>query len=202
MLYGASTDDDTIIAFTERNLTHQMLSIPVLRRNRPMTGSDHTLSLADYFPPTASGNGVRFGIFGVTVGSKLKNEIIDDPKSYEGMLADLLLNRLAEAGTEWLQNHFSFDDNQAVKGIRPAVGYPSLPDQSTVFLLDRVIHFNDLDVVVTPNGALFPSSTTTGLLIFHPDARYFSLGEISPVQRREYAIRRGLGENELKKFIP
>ena len=202
VLYGASTDDDTIIAFTERNLTHQMLSIPVLRRNRPMTGSDHTLSLADYFPPTASGNGVRFGIFGVTVGSKLKNEIIDDPKSYEGMLADLLLNRLAEAGTEWLQNHFSFDDNQAVKGIRPAVGYPSLPDQSTVFLLDRVIHFNDLDVVVTPNGALFPSSTTTGLLIFHPDARYFSLGEISPVQRREYAIRRGLGENELKKFIP
>ncbi|MDE7156128.1 MAG: 5-methyltetrahydrofolate--homocysteine methyltransferase, partial [Muribaculaceae bacterium] len=46
------------------------------------------------------------------------------------------------------------------------------------------------------------SSTTTGLLIFHPDARYFSLGDISPAQRREYAIRRGLGENELKKFIP
>ncbi|MDE5844447.1 MAG: methionine synthase [Muribaculaceae bacterium] len=202
VLYGASTNDDIILAFADRNLTHQVLSIPVMRRNRPMTGNDHTLSLADYFPSVASGNSVRFGIFGVTVGATLKNEIIDDPKSYDGLLADLLLNRLAEAATEWLQERFSGDGTPAVKGIRPAVGYPSLPDQSIVFLLDRVIHFNELDVVVTPNGALFPSSTTTGLLIFHPDARYFSLGEISPVQRREYAIRRGLGENELKKFIP
>ena len=202
VLYGTSTNDDIILAYEERNLTHQILSIPVMRRNRPMTGNDHTLSIADYFPPVASGHGIRFGIFGVTVGSTLKNEIIDDPKSYDGLLADLLLNRLAEAATEWLQERFSIDGTPAVKGIRPAVGYPSLPDQSTVFLLDRVIHFNELDVVVTPNGALFPSSTTTGLLIFHPDARYFSLGEISPVQRREYAIRRGLGENELKKFIP
>lgn len=202
VLYGASTDDDTILAFDDRDLSRQVLSIPVLRRNRPMAESENTLSLADFFPPVASGKGVKFGIFGVTVGAALKNSLVDDPKSYDGLLADLMLNRLAEAGTEWLQQHFSGDGTQAVKGIRPAVGYTSLPDQSTVFILDRVIYFYELDVVVTPNGALFPSSTTAGLLIFHPDARYFSLGDLSPVQRREYAIRRGMGEPELRKFLP
>ncbi len=202
ILYGASTDDDTILAFDDRELSHQVLSIPVLRRNRPMTQSTNTLSLADFFPPVASGQGVKFGVFGVTVGATLKKTLIDNPKSYEGLLADLLLNRLAEAGTEWLQQHYSVDGTPAIKGIRPAVGYTSLPDQSAVFLLDRMIHFYELDVVVTPNGALFPSSTTTGLLIFHPDARYFSLGDISPAQRREYAIRRGMGEPELRKFLP
>lgn len=202
ILYGASTDDDTILAFDDRELSRQVLSIPVLRRNRPMAESENTLSLADFFPPVASGEGVKFGIFGVTVGATLKNSLIDDPKSYDGLLADLMLNRLAEASTEWLQQHYSGDGTPAVKGIRPAVGYTSLPDQSTVFILDRMVHFYELDVVVTPNGALFPSSTTTGLLIFHPDARYFSLGDLSPVQRREYAIRRGMGEPELRKFLP
>ena len=88
------------------------------------------------------------------------------------------------------------------QGIRPAMGYPMLPDQ----LLNREIYDilepeSGKRVEVTENGAMSPSSTVSGLYIAHPDSRYFMIGQIGEDQIADYARRRGLSVQRIKEII-
>ena len=66
---------------------------------------------------------------------------------------------------------YSADTNS----IRPAIGYPSLPDQMLTPVFDKLLHYKKIGVKLTENGALDPAATTTGVILFHPKARYFSV---------------------------
>ena len=59
------------------------------------------------------------------------------------------------------------------KGIRPAVGYPSLPDQKTMFLMDELIGLSSINIRLTENGAMYPQSSVCGIYIANKNARYF-----------------------------
>ena len=140
-------------------------------------------------------------IFAATVTAEVYNKYVTDSTSYEGILADLLLSRLAEAATEYCHKKYCHPGSNSC-GIRPAVGYPSMPDQSLVKVLDNIIDYSSLGITITENGALFPSATTTGIVFVHPEAKYFAVGTISDEQRADYALRRGLSAEELDKFLP
>ena len=71
-----------------------------------------------------------------------------------------------------------------------------------MFEADKILHYADLGITVTENGALHPSATTTGVIIASPQARYFTVGPITPDQRADYASRRGLDPEALDRFIP
>ena len=73
---------------------------------------------------------------------------------YKHLLVQTLSDRLAEAATEKMHEYvrkeawgYAKDENLGIadllvekyQGIRPAVGYPSLPDQSVNFLLDELL---------------------------------------------------------------
>ena len=93
---------------------------------------------------------------------------------YMALLYQSLADRLAEASTEILyrkvrKSLWGFE----AKGIRPAIGFPSLPDQRLVFLADNVLNYAELGISLTENGALYPTASTTGYIISHPKARYF-----------------------------
>jgi len=49
------------------------------------------------------------------------------------------------------------------QGIRPAVGYPSLPDQSINFLLDELLDMKQIGITLTENGAMYPHASVCGL---------------------------------------
>ena len=87
------------------------------------------------------------------------------------------------------------------QGIRPAVGYPSLPDQSIIFTFDRLLHVDEIGITLTPNGAMTPHASVCGMMIAHPQARYFAVGKISGEQLADYAQRRGTEAVELQKFL-
>ena len=70
-------------------------------------------------------------------------------------------DRLVEAASEWLheqvrktlwgyapQEQFTVKEmfQAHYQGIRPAVGYPSLPDQKTMFLLDELIGLFSINI--------------------------------------------------------
>ncbi|MDE5724118.1 MAG: methionine synthase, partial [Paramuribaculum sp.] len=119
----------------------------------------------------------------------------------------LVADRLAEAAAEWLHRLtateiWGFATDPSAIGIRPAVGYPSLPDQSVIHLLDRMIHYGEIGVTVTENGAMAPSATVSGLIIAAPQARYFTVGQLSDEARADYARRRGLTPDQLARFLP
>ena len=87
------------------------------------------------------------------------------------------------------------------QGIRPAVGYPSLPDTSLNFLLDHLLNLNQIGIRLTTSGAMKPHASVSGLMIAHPKARYFSVGKISDDQVADYARRRGVLVSLMRKFL-
>jgi cobalamin-dependent methionine synthase I len=87
------------------------------------------------------------------------------------------------------------------QGIRPAVGYPSLPDQSVNFLLNEMLQMKDIGIRLTENGAMKPHASVSGLMISHPSARYFSIGKIGEDQLTDYSRRRGVPTELMRKFL-
>jgi hypothetical protein len=81
------------------------------------------------------------------------------------------------------------------------VGYPSLPDTSLNFVLNDLIGMHQIGIRLTESGAMKPHASVSGLMIAHPQAHYFSLGTIGEDQLTDYAKRRGLPVEVLRKFL-
>lgn len=187
--------------------------IPFLRQqhNHP---DKPCLCLSDFIIPLEKGRKDHIGIFASTADEAIENSFADDP--YRHMLAQTLADRLAEACIEKVhqhvrttlwgyasEEHFSHRELLAGKyqGIRPAVGYPSLPDQSLNFILDDILHFHDIGISLTENGAMQPHASISGLMFSHPSAHYFSIGPVGEDQLNDYAARRKMEPTELKRFL-
>ena len=127
-----------------------------------------------------------------------------------------LCDRLAEATTELMhlqvrRTYWGYASNEDLpiedllvgkyQGIRPAIGYPSLPDTSVNFLLDSLLHMARIGISLTETGMMRPHASVSGLMIAHPMARYFELGPIGEDQLRDYARRRGLPEKTVRRFL-
>ena len=91
--------------------------------------------------------------------------------------------------------------NEDYCGIRPAVGYPSLPDISVNFLLDELLEMWRIGIKLTDNGMMYPHASVSGLMFAHPQSRYFSIGKIDDVQLADYAERRGKSVEDIRRFL-
>lgn len=131
------------------------------------------------------------GAFSVTVDAHMPELTSDDP--YTRMLSQVLADRLAEATAERV--------SEIMPGIRPAVGYPSMPDLSINFLLDKLIDFSSIGVRLTESGMMIPHASISGLIFTNPKAHYFTVGTIGADQLADYASRRGFSLDEMKKYI-
>ncbi len=190
-----TADDDILITLPNS----ETLRIPLLR-HLALDGAP-MLALSDFLNP----EGDHIGIFAVTAGPEI-DALKHNESNYQALLAQSLADRLVEAGAEYLNRLvatklWGYSPDRRNPGIRPAVGYPSLPDQSLVALLDTALHYDQLGIKVTENGALSPTATVMGLIFAAPEARYFAVGILSDEQSRDYAVRRGLDSESLKKFL-
>ncbi len=213
---AGSEGDDILLDYAGRRRR-----LPTLRQQAAGENSA-CVALADFVAPVGDDGALHdwIGIFAVTSGSGIE-AVIDRFKAagddYSAILYQTLADRLAEAATETLHKDvrtrlWKYAGNEEenthnllcrdYRGIRPAVGYPSLPDQSLIFELSEVIDYTSLGVTLTENGAMSPAASTSGLMIGHPDSRYFVIGAISDEQRCDYARRRGMTVEQLERFIP
>lgn len=187
-----SENEDIVIDEIEDNVKelHHRQLIPLLRQQS--LGTDGVaLCLADFVNP----KGDTIGLFATTCA--LKARIGADP--YESLMMQTLATRLAEAAAEKVDEETLMIESD--KGIRPAVGYPSLPDLSVNFLLDEMINMKSIGISLTENGAMNPPSSVSGLIIRHPAAHYFSIGRISEEQFEDYTRRRGLPPERMRQFL-
>ena len=76
-----------------------------------------------------------------------------------------------------------------------------MPDQSIIFILDKLIDFSQIGVQVTEIGAMKPHSSTCGLMFAHPRAHYFNVGKIGMDQAEDYIKRRGLPKEVMQKYL-
>jgi len=87
------------------------------------------------------------------------------------------------------------------RGIRPAVGYPSIPDQSVNFALHKMLRSEEIGVSLTENGVMYPNASVSGFFLAHPESTYFAVGEISEEQLDDYATRKGEEAKDIRKFL-
>ena len=87
------------------------------------------------------------------------------------------------------------------QGIRPAIGYPSLPDTSANFIIDKLLDMKQAGIRLTETGMMTPHASVSGLMFSHPKARYFELGKIGDDQLRDYARRRGVPVELMRRFL-
>ena len=194
-----SEGDDVVVKGNRR--------IPFLRQQQP--GSE-CLCLADFIHPQHD----RIGIFATSVDMGMEKDFDDD--AYMKMMVQLLADRLAEAAAERMHEtirkdywgyapdeHLTMQQLHAeqFQGIRPAVGYPSLPDTSLNFVINELIDMRQIGIRLTESGAMKPHASVSGLMIAHPQAHYFSLGTIGEDQLSDYARRRGLPVEVVRKFL-
>ena len=187
--------------------------LPMLRQQRP-NAMGACLSLADFVRPRTEGITDRVGVFATTVDAAMEKS--HDGDDYQRMLAQTLADRLAEATVERLHLEvrrqwwgYASDEQLTVEqllreefqGIRPAVGYPSLPDTSVNFIISELVGMKEIGIHLTENGAMRPHASVSGLMIAHQQAHYFDLGPIGEDQLADYAHRRGIPVSMMKRFL-
>jgi 5-methyltetrahydrofolate--homocysteine methyltransferase len=188
--------------------------IPMLRQQEKKD-NDTYKSLIDFIHP----EGDYIGLFAATAGLDIQSDSCAscfDNDTYQNLLKQTLRDRMAEAvGEYWHEkarkkywgyvSEESFTPEELLKspyqGIRPAAGYPALPDLSLNFLIDDLLKINQIGITITPNGALYPLASVSGLYIAHPCADYFSIGKIDEEQLADYAQKRGFTLDEAKKWL-
>ncbi|GAE82972.1 vitamin B12 dependent-methionine synthase activation domain-containing protein [Bacteroides reticulotermitis] len=196
------------------NLILDGITFPLLRQQVKKRESGPFLCLSDFVRPLSSGISDTIGAFASSIDADMQGLYEQDP--YKHLLVQTLSDRLAEAATEKMHEYvrkeawgYAKDENLSIpellvenyQGIRPAVGYPSLPDQSINFLLDELLDMKQIGITLTGNGAMYPHASVCGLMFAHPASEYFSVGKIGEDQLIDYAARRNKSVEEVRKFL-
>lgn len=205
-LFEANSDGDNILIGET--------ILPLLRQQTRKKESDPFLCLSDFVRPFSSGIKDKIGIFASCIDPNMEKGFLNDP--YKQMLVQTLADRLAEAAVEKMHEQvrkdiwgYAKEECLTIKemlqvkyqGIRPAVGYPSLPDQTINFILDELIDMKKIGIQLTENGAMYPHASVSGIMLSHPATHYFSIGKIGEDQLNNYAKRRGLDAKFIRKFL-
>ena len=218
LLADAYSEGDDIIV-------DNRIRIPFLRQQH-VGRSGHTLCLSDFIRGDHKEDEDRqrttdntIGLFATTVSqpplnAHLSSHNLDyvDLKVQLSTLSDRLAEATAEKMHEEVRKHYwgyAKDEQLTMRelheerfqGIRPAVGYPSLPDQSINFLIDELLPLSEIGITLSENGAMSPHCSVSGFMFAHPKAHYFSVGHISEEQLLDYARRRGITPDQAKKFL-
>ena len=199
-----SEGDDIIINGTR---------VPMLRQQKVIPGKPN-LCLADFIRPASSGIKDTIGLFATSVDAAFTSNNEEDP--YQRMLSQTLADRLAEATAEKFHEDvrkkywgYAADEQLTIKdllaeryqGIRPAVGYPSIPDTSMNFLLYELLDMKGIGINLTESGMMVPHASVSGFMFAHPQSRYFDLGKIDDDQLEDYVHRRNKPVEELRKYL-
>ena len=168
--------------------------IPFLRQQIP-NAEGYCVCVSDFVHPVHD----EVSVFATSVQQTRPYEESDP---YRSLLIQTISDRLAEAAAERLQQQFVESGRaNTPQVIRPAVGYPMMPDMSINFLLNELFDLSRIGIQLTESGMMRPHASVSGLMIANPHACYFSVGPISEEQLVDYARRRRYSVEQMKKFI-
>ncbi len=187
--YDAYGTEDSIVVSHENGGTEMEETVIFTPRQHHESENGICLSLCDYVAP--KGKNDHIGVFAVTVSKsfiKRLEALKAQGDQYHSLLMQSVGDRLVEAASEWVHAEvrrslwgYAREEQLTIKemfkaayqGIRPAVGYPSLPDQKTIFSLSKLVHFDKLGITLTENGAMYPQASVCGIYIANKKAKYF-----------------------------
>jgi len=193
-----SVGDDVVVQHQGHTETLYMLRQQVKSGEGYCCLSDFISSHQDYI-----------GMFECSVfGSKeLADKYQAEGDDYMSLLVKSLADRLVEALAEHLHcavrgQVWGYSDevlrtdqlhSVLYKGIRPAPGYPSIPDDTMKRTLWDLLQVEqNTGATLTETLAMDPAPSVCGLYIAHPQSYYYALGVIGKDQVEDFAQRQGL----------
>ena len=176
-------------------------------------------ALADYIAPKDSGIADYIGLFAVTTGIGIETQLQkfrSENDDYSAIMLQALADRLVEAFAEYLHElvrrdlwAYAHDERlskdelhrEAYRGIRPAPGYPACPEHTVKADMFHLLQCEKIGMQLTESFAMLPGSSVSGFYFAHPDAKFFGIGKIGQDQLADMAMRRGVGEDQLKHWL-
>jgi 5-methyltetrahydrofolate--homocysteine methyltransferase len=154
----------------------------IQRFSFPRQAGGENLCLADYFASAASGKMDTVAFQVVTVGEAATQRFEDfqNRGDYsEAYFIHGLAVQTAEAAADYLHNHIRRELGLgAEQGKRYSWGYPSIPELSDHQRLFELLPAQaELGMQLTSAFQLVPEQSTAAIILHHPQARYFNIGE-------------------------
>jgi 5-methyltetrahydrofolate--homocysteine methyltransferase len=214
-IYPANGDGDDVVVHTGDG----HLRLPQLRNQE--AGRPANLCLADFLLPLSSGRHDYVAAFVLTTGlgmEALQARYRATGDDYRALLAASLGDRLAEAFSELLhamvrRTLWGFSSGEDLSldkiirgqyiGFRPAFGYPAMPDHAEKREIFDLLHVTEqVGVELTESYAMTPTASVCGLVFANPEAHLFGVGKVDRTQLEDYATRRGLSVEEIRRLMP
>src|SRR6266849_4344472 len=197
-------DVDLFVDSATAGRREKLATFYFLRQQIKKPADQFNRCLADYIAPKSAD---YLGGFAVTIhgADELAKRFAAGHDDYSAIIAKALADRLAEAFAEYLHKQariawgFGRDENlsnadlirEKYQGIRPAPGYPACPDHAEKrTLFDLLSAESKIDIRLTESYAMHPAASVSGFYFSHPEAKYFSVGQIGRDQVADYAQRR------------
>jgi 5-methyltetrahydrofolate--homocysteine methyltransferase len=183
-IYGfwpAQSAGDDLILYTPQSLESSRPQ-ELMRFHFPRQTGAETLCLADYFASQESGIMDVAAFQVVTVGNAATERFdhLQAAGDYsEAYFTHGLAVQTAEAAADYLHQHVRRELGIAVdQGRRYSWGYPAIPDlagHAKVFELLPAAQ--ELGMSLTSAFQLVPEQSTAAIILHHPQAKYFNIGE-------------------------
>ncbi len=218
-LFAANSQGDDIELYSDESRSEVRTLLCTLRQQSPKTQGNPNQALADFVAPKSSALSDYLGAFAVSAGfgaEETARSFEEENDDYSAILVKALADRLAEAFAEKLHQDVRREiwgyavgeelSNQELirekyKGIRPAPGYPAQPDHTEKQKIWSLLDVDSVGIHLTESMAMHPAASVCGLYFSHPASRYFSLGQIGRDQVEDYSRRKGLGVEEIEKWL-
>lgn len=205
------TGADTVVVKDDKKI-----QLEFLRQQQKKAADQPNFSLADFIHPQETD---YIGAFSVTIHG-IENHVKrlhDEQDDYRKIMLQAMGDRFAEAFAEYLHartrkewwgyatdEHLSNEEliKEAYQGIRPAPGYPACPDHTEKYkLFDLLGGEARTKIVLTESLAMSPASSVCGWYFAHPESKYFGVGKIGEDQLEDYAQRKGMPLEEMRKWL-
>ncbi len=218
--YPANSVGDDIEVYSGEDRAEVLARFVNLRSQSRKDKKAPNLCLSDFLAPRDSGKIDYLGMFAVTTGLGIEEQIKkfqEDHDDYNSILLKALADRLAEAFTELLhvkvrQEFWGYNPDEKLsledlilekyKGIRPAHGYPACPDHSEKETLFKLLKVQEnTGISLTESHSMFPAASVSGLIFANPESRYFFVGKIGKDQAEDYARRKDSDLKTVEKWL-
>ena len=194
-------------------------TLHTLRQQIVQNDGRPNFALSDYIAPLDSGVSDYIGAFTVSTGGAVEERAAQfeaDNDDYSSIMLKALADRLAEACAEYLHQRvrnelWGYEREQhsneelireRYRGIRPAPGYPACPDHTEKRTIFSLLDVEErIGVALTESCAMTPAASVSGLYFSHPESRYFGVRRIGDDQVTDYAKRKGMTEDEVRRWL-
>ena len=216
-LFEANTINEDDISIHKKG--KEIVVFRTLRQQLKKREGIPNIALADFIAPKETNKTDYMGAFCVAIFGA--QELADSYKAkeddYNAIMAQAIADRFAEALAEYLHKqirtkHWGYDNDEGLtnddliketyKGIRPAPGYPACPDhleKETIWELLKVEE--NIGVTLTESLAMWPAAAVSGYYFANKEAKYFGLGKITNDQVTDFASRKGITNENAKKWL-